>query len=70
MWKLLLFLDMPVGGVHLGGGDVIPLVLLLTALGLLLAVPGGGGRLDQPRDVGKMNRFYHIPTHRQVSLEL
>jgi len=46
------------------------LVLLAAALWLLLAVLGGGRRLDQPGDFRKMDRIYHNPLIGRWALEL
>src|SRR6185436_20473140 len=71
VWKLLLLLfDVAVRGIHLGGRDVIPLVLLATALWLLLAVLGSGGRLNNPCEVRNMDRFYHTSLIGRPALEL
>jgi len=49
--RRFLFFYLAVRGVHLGAGDVIPLVLMAPALGLLLAILGRGGRFNQPCDL-------------------
>lgn len=67
--EFLLF-NAAIGGIHRGVGNIIPLVLLAPALRLLLTVLGGGGRLDKPCDVRKMDRFYHFPLIGTQALEL